>query len=104
MSMQNIVVNTEDFEMIQSLCKQDENDDLSLKMTGIKQESYTANGQGTLGEVFLINGVYIGEIRIDSLVIIYDPGMTHSLLGMNFFKKLSNVKWDMKDQKMVLFK
>jgi hypothetical protein len=97
-----LVVNSEDFTTLKKLC--DQNDDVYMESTGIQQQSIYANGQGALGEIWVLNGLSIGEISVNSLLFVYDSSVTHSLLGMNFFDKFSNVKWDKASSQMVLFK
>jgi hypothetical protein len=99
-----LVVNAEDFSTLKKICDQNDDDDIYIEFTGIQQQSYSANGQGTLGEICVLNGLRMGEISVKSLIFVYDPGMTHSLLGMNFFEKFSNVKWDKASSQMVIFK
>lgn len=97
-----LVVNSEDFTTLKKLC--DQNDDAYMESTGIQQQNIYANGQGALGEIWVLNGLSIGEISVNSLLFVYDSSVTHSLLGMNFFDKFSNVKWDKASSQMVLFK
>ena len=99
-----LIINTEDFIKIKALCDLEPNDGLNIKSTGIQQQSMFAGGNSSLGEVWILDGVNIGGMTVNNLIMIYDPGCMHSLLGMNFFDKFSNVTWDMSDKQMVLFK
>ena len=99
-----LVVNSEDFATLNTLCDQDGNDNVYMESTGIQKQSIYANGQGALGEIWVLNGLSIGEISVNSLLFVYDSSVTHSLLGMNFFDKFSNVKWDKASSQMVIFK
>ena len=65
--------------------------DLNLKTVGYGVANIPLEGQ-----TLIINNLKIGDYILNNVVCNYYPDFERSLIGMNFFDKFDNVKWDKK--------
>ena len=70
----------------------------------LKTVSYGVANIPLEGQTLIINNLKIGEYILNNVVCNYYPNFERSLIGMNFFDKFSNVKWDKKNEFLILYK
>jgi len=70
----------------------------------LKAVSYGVANIPIEGKTLIINNLKIGEYTVNNVVCTYYPNMKTSLIGMNFFDKFDNVKWDKKNEYLILYK
>ena len=56
------------------------------------------------GDVIIIDEISIGDYKVKNLVTTVSKDNNFSLLGMDFLNKFSDVHWNMKDEKIILYK
>ena len=56
------------------------------------------------GDVIIIDEISIGDYKVKNLVTTVSKDNNFSLLGMGFLNKFSDVHWNMKDEKIILYK
>ncbi len=56
------------------------------------------------GKTVILNNVKIGDYVLNNVVATVSLDSNFSLLGTGFLLKFSNVKWDMKEETLTIFK
>ena len=70
----------------------------------LKAISYGVANIPLEGKTLILNNLKIGEYTVNNVVCTYNPTQQRSLIGMNFFDKFDNVKWDKKNEYLILYK
>ena len=89
----------------QDFLKKLKNNGCDVKKTNLKgEEARTASGEIVKFKVVHLNNVKIGDYVLNNVVASVGPKGTSPLCGIGFFNKFSNVKWNMKDGNLKLYK
>ena len=81
-----------------------------LKSSGVKYrdlnqtiKTFGVGGQSQ-GKLVLIDEIKIGDYYLNNIIAEVSLDNNYSLLGIEFLSKFSNVRWDMKNSSLILYK